>query len=282
MGMEISRSKRPGRRRAGSNMLGRLVAASTTTCWRCERPSIRAKQLRHDALFHVAHRPIALRGDGVDLVEEDDARRLAGRLVEKFPQVGFALAVELMDDFRAVDGEEVGLGFVGHGPGDQRLAAAGRPQQQHALGRFDAQPLEQFRVSQRQLDDLAHPIELPPQAADVFIGDGRRRRRRARLALAAPPIFNSVSEAMTTRPLRVRALDQEIGIAVAEQRGPNAVAGDHGQAVQQTADVLQIAVGGHVAERMENDFGGRRGAMRRTTVDSPMAAPAFSRMMPSI
>ena len=112
------------------------------------------QQLGHDALLHVAHHPLAPRGDGVDLVEEDDAGGLARGLVEDLPQVGFALAVELVDDFRAVDGEEVGLGFVGHGPGNQRLAAAGRPVQQHALGRVDAQPLEQFRVAQRQLDDL--------------------------------------------------------------------------------------------------------------------------------
>ena len=77
------------------------------------------QQLRHDALFHVADHPLAPRGDGVDLVEEDDARRLAGRLVENLPQVGFALAVELVDDLRAVDREEVGLGFVGHGAGEQ-------------------------------------------------------------------------------------------------------------------------------------------------------------------
>ena len=141
-----------------------------------------AQQLRHDALFHVADRTIAVRGNGVDLVEEDDARRLPRRLVENLPQVGFALAVELVDDFRAVDGEEVGLGFVGHGPGNQRLAAAGRPQQQHALGRVDAQSLEQFRVSQGQLDDLADTFELPPQAADVFVGDGRAPRPRG-----APP-----------------------------------------------------------------------------------------------
>ena len=34
------------------------------------------QQLGHDALFHVADHAIAARGDGVDLVEEDDARRL--------------------------------------------------------------------------------------------------------------------------------------------------------------------------------------------------------------
>ena len=35
-----------------------------------------AEQLRHHPLLHVADHPLAVRGDGVDLVEEDDARRL--------------------------------------------------------------------------------------------------------------------------------------------------------------------------------------------------------------
>ena len=243
-------------------MLGRLVAASTTTCCRCGESVHQAEQLRHDPLLHVADRPIAARGDGVDLVEEDDARRLLRRLVEDLPQVGFALAVELVDDLRAVDGEEVGLGFMGHGPGDQRLAAARRPQQQHALGRFDAQPLEQFGISQRQLDDLAHAIQLPPQAADVFVRD-----RRAPRSAGWPPALARAADLQQRvgrdhdRPLRHRALDLEIGVAVAEQRGPHAVAGDDRQAVQQAADVLQVAVRGRVAQRIENDF--RRPAGRR-------------------
>ena len=60
-------------------------------------------------------------------------------------------------------------------------------------------------------------------------------------------------------PLRRRALDLEIGVAVAEQRGPHAVAGHDRQAVQQAADVFQVAVGGRIAERIEDHFRGRRG-----------------------
>ena len=222
-----------------------------------------AEQLRHDAFFHVADRPIAVRGDGVDLVQEDDARRPLGRLVENLPQVGLALAVELMDDFRPVDGEEIGLGFVGHGPGDQRLAAAGRPEQQHALRRFDAQPLEQFRISQRQLDDFADPVQLAAQPADVLVGDGRRGGGRTRrvpgVAFAGAADLQQRVGGDHHRSLRGRALHEEIGVAIAEQRGPDAVAGHDRQTVQEAADVFEIAVAGHVAQGIEDHFGGRRG-----------------------
>ena len=76
-GCEISRSKRPGRRKAGSKALGRLVAASTIDVLPLRQAVHQRQQLRHDAFFHVAHHAFAPRGDGVDLVEEDDARGAA-------------------------------------------------------------------------------------------------------------------------------------------------------------------------------------------------------------
>ena len=63
----------------------------------------------------------------------------------------------------------------------QRLAAAGRAVQQHALGRVDPQPLEKLRIFQRQLDDFPHAIQLPLQPADVLVGE---RGWRGRLAAA--------------------------------------------------------------------------------------------------
>ena len=178
MGMEISRSKRPGRRRAGSRALGKLVAASTITCCRCESPSIRASnwattrfstspttRSRRGAMASISSRKMMLGA-------------LMGRLVEELPQVGFALAVELVDDLRPVDGEEAGLRLVGDGAGQQGLAAARRTVEQHALGRVDPQAIEDFRVFQRQLDDLADAVQLPLQAADVLVGERRAGRRR--------------------------------------------------------------------------------------------------------
>ena len=61
--------------------------------------------------------------------------------------------------------------FVGDGARQPRLAGAGRPVQQHALGRIDAEPLEQFGIAQRQLDHLAQLVDRRRHAADIVIGD---------------------------------------------------------------------------------------------------------------
>ena len=45
-----------------------------------------------------------------------------------------------------LDGDEVGLAFVGNGLGQQRLAAAGRPVEQHPLAGGHSKLQEFFRV----------------------------------------------------------------------------------------------------------------------------------------
>ena len=140
--MAISRSNRPGRRSAGIQRVRQVGRRQHDHVLAPVEPVHQGQQLGDDPLLDVADDPLAVRGDGVDLVEEDDAGRLPRRLLEDLAEMGLALAVELVDDLRAVDREELGVGLVGHGAGDQRLAAAGRPVQQHALGRVDAQPLE--------------------------------------------------------------------------------------------------------------------------------------------
>ena len=77
IGIAISRSKRPGRRSAGSSALGRLVAAMTITCCALARPSISASSCATTRFSTSPTTCSRLRRDGVDLVEEDDARRLA-------------------------------------------------------------------------------------------------------------------------------------------------------------------------------------------------------------
>jgi hypothetical protein len=43
--------------------------------------------------------------------------------------------------------------------------------QQHALGRIDAEPLEQFWVTERQFDHLAQLVDRLRHAADIVVGD---------------------------------------------------------------------------------------------------------------
>ena len=114
---------------------------------------------------------LALGCDRVELVDEDDRGRLLARLLEDLAQPLLGLAVEAPHDLGAVDVEEVHVGLGGDRLGEQRLAGARRPVQQHALGRVDAEPLEQLGVLERQLDHLAHLGHGVAQPADVVVGD---------------------------------------------------------------------------------------------------------------
>jgi len=127
------------------------------------------QQLRHDAALHLALRLLALGRDGVDLVDEDDGRRVLLRLGKHLAQVGLRLARQLGHDLRAVDDDEEGAGLVGHRARDERLARAGRAVQQDALGRLHADGLEQLRVAQRQLHQLPDLRHLLAHAAHVVV-----------------------------------------------------------------------------------------------------------------
>src|SRR5690606_34685613 len=74
--------------------------------------------------------------DGVDLVDEDDGRRDLARLLEQVSYAGGADADDHLDELGGAGREERHLGLTGDGPGEQGLAGAGRPGQQHALGQL--------------------------------------------------------------------------------------------------------------------------------------------------
>ena len=63
------------------------------------------------------------------------------------------------------------LALVGDGARQPRLAGPGRSVEQHALGRIDAQALENLRVAQRQLDHLAQRVDGVLHSAEVVVGD---------------------------------------------------------------------------------------------------------------
>mmetsp|Transcript_22949 Transcript_22949/g.54586 ORF Transcript_22949/g.54586 Transcript_22949/m.54586 type:complete len:636 (-) Transcript_22949:718-2625(-) len=106
------------------------------------------EQLRDDAALDLALRLLALGRDRVDLVDEDDGGRVLLGLLEGLAQVRLRLAGELGHDLRPVDQEEEGARLVGHGARDERLARAGRAEEQDAARRLDADRLEQLRVTQ--------------------------------------------------------------------------------------------------------------------------------------
>ena len=143
--MMISRSKRPARCLVdGVGAVGRRdhheIGARL-------KPVHQREQLGYEALFRLARHAIALGSDRINLIDEDDGGRGLARLFEHFAQRLLAFAIARAHDFGPVDGEEVGVAFVGDSLRQPCLAGSRRAMQQHALGRIDAEAREQLGIA---------------------------------------------------------------------------------------------------------------------------------------
>src|SRR5204862_6246155 len=88
----------------------------------------------------------AVTADGVDFVDEDDARRVLLALLEQIADAARADADEHLDEVRARDGEEGNARLAGDRPREQGLARARRAHEQHALRDAAAEALELLRI----------------------------------------------------------------------------------------------------------------------------------------
>ena len=140
-----------------------------------------AQQLRHDAFFDLPDHFGAFGSHGVDLVDKQDRRRVTRCFLEHLAELGLTLAIELPHDLGAIEVNEMHAALGRHSAGQQGLTGARRAVQQHTFGREDAQPLEDARVLQRELDDLAHSGHLTLEPADIFV---RHRGSAGRRLLA--------------------------------------------------------------------------------------------------
>jgi hypothetical protein len=116
--MEISRSNRPGRRKGRIEDVGKIGGRNDNDLVPFRKPVHQRQQLGDHPLLHFAYHLVAAGSNGIQFVEEDNAGRLASGLFENLPQVGFAFAAKLMDDFRATDRKEIRLRLVRDGPCD--------------------------------------------------------------------------------------------------------------------------------------------------------------------
>ena len=105
--------------------------------------------------------------DGVDFVDEDDARSVLLALLEQVADAACAHADEHLHEVGARDAEERNVGFAGYRTGQQGLAGSGRADQQHALGNASAQLLELLRFAQ-ELDNLLELFLGFIHAGNVF------------------------------------------------------------------------------------------------------------------
>ena len=117
----------------------------------------------------AAHAGAAVPADGVDLVDEDDGRRVLLGLLEQVADAAGADADEHLDEVGAGDGEEGDAGLAGDGARQQRLAGAGRAVEQHALGDLGPDGLE-LRGLGEELLDLLELLDRLLAAGDVVEG----------------------------------------------------------------------------------------------------------------
>ena len=176
------RSKRPGRSRAGSSTSGRLVARHDDDALARVEAVHLGEQLVEGllALLVAAHRRLdADLAERVELVDEDDAGRLAFGLVEQVAHARRADADEHLDELGAAQAEERDRGLAGDRARQQRLAGSRRPDQQHALGDAAADARVLLRGSsgtRRSRAALLRPRRRPPRRRTA---PSRRRRRRS-------------------------------------------------------------------------------------------------------
>src|SRR4029078_6075864 len=109
----------------------------------------------------------AMAADRVDLVDEDDARRVLLALLEEVADARGADADEHLDEVRAGDREERDVGLAGDGAREQRLAGAGRAHEQHALRDAPTELLELLRLLE-ELDDLLELLLRLVDPGDVL------------------------------------------------------------------------------------------------------------------
>ena len=156
----------------------------TTTPSVGSKPSISLKHLVERLLALVvaaAESRATLSADGVDLVDEDDGRRLLARRGEQVAHAAGADADEHLHEVRSRDREEGHAGLTGDGAREHGLAGARRSDEQDALGDRGADGLVARGVLQ-ELDDLTDLLLHAEVARDV----SERRLRAIFVELLRP------------------------------------------------------------------------------------------------
>ena len=125
--------------------------------------------MRHYPPFHVSHHFFAFGSDGVDFIQKNDAGSFASGFFKYFAKVGFTFTIELVYDFRTADGKKIGFSLLRNRPGNKGFAASRGTVEENAFWGVNAQPVEDFRISQRKFDHFPDPLELWFETSDVLV-----------------------------------------------------------------------------------------------------------------
>ena len=120
----------------------------------------------------------AMTSDGVDFVDEDDARRVLLALLKQVAGARGAHADKHLDEIRAAHREERNVCFARNGSRQQRLSRSRRSDEQHAFRNASAKLLELLRLLEEG-DDLLELFLgfLTPALLNVtfFVGPSKPR-----------------------------------------------------------------------------------------------------------
>eukprot|EP00968_Pinguiococcus_pyrenoidosus_P005244 scaffold336_cov250-Pinguiococcus_pyrenoidosus.AAC.14 len=114
--------------------------------------------------------PIALGHKRIDFVKEDHCRGRCACERKGPSNVALGLSDIGGENFRPAQGDEGRVGRVGHGFGQKRLAATGRPVQQYTARRPQLQGLDRLGMAQRPFNGGTEPVFRRLGAADVLPG----------------------------------------------------------------------------------------------------------------
>ena len=123
-------------------------------------------------IVSAAHSCTALASDGVDLVDEDDARGVRLRLFEQVTHTGGTDSDVHLDEVGTGDRVERDSGLTGNGLGQQGLARTGLTVEEHTLGDLRSHGLELLRFGEELLD-LFELFEGLVDSGDVLESDVR-------------------------------------------------------------------------------------------------------------
>src|SRR3972149_1676729 len=96
----------------------------------------------------------AMPANGINLINEDDARCMLLGLLEHITHTGRTNTYKHLDEIRTGDSKERDLGFAGDGLGQECFAGTGRTHHQDTTRNFAAEFLELARVTQ-ELNEFA-------------------------------------------------------------------------------------------------------------------------------
>ena len=206
-GTKRMRSNRPGRRNAGVEMPGRIRRRQNQDAFVAAADPIELGEELVDELAPAAGAQVGpAGGQGIDLVEEEHARRILSRLLEQCVQIPLAVADPHLEHVVDPDGQEPRMNLAGRGPGQVGLAATRRPIHQDAAADRLAVGLVKLGMVHRMNDldpdlflDRFHPADVAERR-----GSAGRLDRRCRRGLG--PCLTVTRPSTTSLVLRVRIL----------------------------------------------------------------------------